>query len=295
VKTLVTGAGGMLGSALVPTLERAGHTVRALRHADADVTDLEALRREAGAFRPDWLVHLAAFTRVDDCESQPEQAWRVNAFGARNAAQAGREVGARVMTISTDYVFAGDATTPYREHDLTAPRSVYGASKRGGEEAVRALHWRHVVVRTAWLFGAGGPNFIDTILARARAGQPLRVVDDQRGSPTWTVDLAEALVRLIAADGAGTFHVTSSGSCTWYELARELLAHEGLDVPLEPIDSATLARPAPRPSYSVLSNQRYEEVTGHVMPDWKDAVHRYLAGHGATDSPRQAAGVSEAR
>ncbi|MBI1796328.1 MAG: dTDP-4-dehydrorhamnose reductase [Candidatus Eisenbacteria bacterium] len=283
----------MLGTALVPALERAGHRVLALARADADVTDIAALRRHTRAFRPEWVFHLAAFTRVDDCEREPERAWRVNALGARNAAQAAAEAGAGVLAISTDYVFGGDARAPYDEYAPTAPRSVYGASKRGGEEAVRAANPRHAIVRTAWLFGAGGANFIDTVLARARAGEPLRVVDDQTGSPTWTADLAVGLVQLATAGAVGTYHCTAAGACTWHGLAAELLAHQGLDASLEPIDSATLGRPAPRPAYSVLSCDRFEKATGHAMPEWKDAVHRYLALRAAPEPARAAVGAVE--
>ncbi len=276
MKVVVTGAGGMLGRALVPALAAAGHEATALTREHADVTRLEDLRRALSASRPDWVVHLAAFTRVDECESQADHAHLVNGLGARNAAQAAAEVGAAILTLSTDYVFPGDGTRPCREYDPTGPRSVYGATKLAGELGAREVNPRHVIVRTAWLYGQGGANFVDTILARARLGEPLRVVDDQRGSPTSTFDLAPALVRLAEAGQYGTYHCTNSGECSWHELAVHVLRRSGLAASVARIDSATLARPALRPAYSVMSNLMFEHVTGHRMPHWQDAVDRYL-------------------
>jgi dTDP-4-dehydrorhamnose reductase len=274
---LVTGAAGMLARALVPALESAGHELLAPPEAEFDVTqDHEELARRAGAWRPDWIAHLAAFTRVDDCESQPERAFEVNARGSRQVALAARSIGASLLALSTDYVFDGRATRPYRENDPAAPQSVYGHSKWEGEQAVREIQPRHLIVRTAWLYGAGGPNFVDTILRRARAGESLRVVDDQRGSPTFTADLAAGLVRLLATGRTGTFHCTNSGDCTWYELAAHVIARAGLATRLERTDSAGFPRPAKRPAYSVLSNAGFESATGWRMPPWRDAVDRYL-------------------
>ncbi len=277
MRALVTGAGGMLARALVPALERAGHEVVAPPEAECDVTDFEALLRVADRARPDWVFHLAAFTKVDDCESAPERAHLVNGLGARNAALAAAEVGAAVLAVSTDYVFGGVNTRPWLEHDPVAPRSVYGASKWAGEQAVREVHSRHLVVRTAWLYGAGGANFPDTILARARSGQPLRVVDDQRGSPTWTEDLAPSLVVLAERAQYGTYHCTSEGDCTWHEFAVHLVEAAGLSVEVARTDSASFGRPAPRPAYSVLDNGWFRHVTGRRMPHWREAADRYLA------------------
>ncbi|NOT35225.1 MAG: dTDP-4-dehydrorhamnose reductase [Candidatus Eisenbacteria bacterium] len=276
MRIAITGAAGMLGQAAVPAFERAGHQVLGLDRSRADVTKLGSLREACRDFRPQWIVHLAAFTRVDDCESNADLAFLVNGVGAGNAAQVAAEHAAGVVAISSDYVFDGRADAPYREWDATAPRSVYGASKRAGEQAVRHLNPRHVVVRTSWLFGHGGPNFVDTMLRKARAGDALKVVDDQRGSPTYTVDLADALTRLVAAGACGTAQVTNRGDCTWYGFARYFLDRAGLAGGLGPTDSAAFVRPAPRPAYSVMSPLWYEHVTGARMPDWQDAVDRYL-------------------
>jgi len=276
VKVLVTGAGGMLARAVLPALERGGHQALGLVRGDADVTRIGALDHALATFQPDWVFHLAAFTRVDDCEREPEHAHQVNGLGSRNVAQAALAAGAATLAISSDYVFSGEASQPYREYDPVGPRSVYGASKWAGEEAIREIAPRHVIVRTAWLFGRGGPNFIDSILRRARAGEPLRVVDDQRGSPTFTSDLAPALVRLAERGQFGTFHCTNSGDCTWYDLAAYALERAGVKAKLDRTDTATLARPAPRPRYSVLDCRAFEQVSGMTMPAWTDAVDRYL-------------------
>jgi dTDP-4-dehydrorhamnose reductase len=281
MRVLVTGAAGMLGQAVVPALEAAGHEVLGLDLPDVDVARFDPLRRATHGFRPDWLFHLAAFTRVDDCESQLDQAFLVNGLGSRNAALAAAESEAAVLAISTDYVFDGTGTRPYREYDAAAPRSVYGASKWAGEQAVREVHPRHVIVRTSWLFGPGGPNFVDTILERARAGGPLRVVDDQHGSPTFTRDLAQGLLRLMNAAQYGTYHCTNSGACTWHDLAAYAVGKAGLAVPVARTDTASFPRPAPRPAWSVLGNHFFEHVTGWRMPPWQDAVDRHLAAGAA--------------
>lgn len=276
MKAIVTGARGMLAHALIPVLEQAGHEVLGLSRADADVAAPGALLHAFQSFRPDWVFHLAAWTRVDECEDDPDRAFAVNGLGARNAAIAAIRFGAALLTVSTDYVFNGRASRPYREYDATAPQSVYGASKWAGEQAVRELLPHHVVARTSWLFGGGGHNFIDTVLRRARDGQGLRVVDDQRGSPTWTRDLAPVLVRLAESEQYGTYHVSNAGDCTWWELADYAVRNAGLGVPVEKTTTAELGRPAPRPVYSVLNNQLVERVTGQRMPHWRDAVDRYL-------------------
>jgi dTDP-4-dehydrorhamnose reductase len=273
----VTGAAGMLGRAVMPALAAAGHEALGGDLPELDVTDFARVRGAVAGFHPDWIVHLAAFTKVDECETRRDEAFLVNGLGARNVALAAAAAGAALLAMSTDYVFDGTATSPYREYDAPGPRSVYGASKWAGEQGVREVHPRHVIVRTSWLFGPGGANFVDTILAKARAGERLRVVDDQRGSPTFAHDLAQGLLRLMEAAQYGTYHCTNSGDCTWYELAERALAGAGLRVPLERTDTASFPRPAPRPAYSVLANAYFERVTGWRMPPWPDAVGRHLS------------------
>ncbi len=277
MKVMVTGAAGMLGHALVPALRARGHDVLALDLAEADVTDAAALGRHARSFGPAWLAHLAAFTNVDVCESEPEKALLVNGTGTRNAARVAADVGAAVLAVSTDYVFDGMAVTPRREDDATAPVTAYGRSKLAGERAAREANPRHLIVRTAWLYGAGGRNFVDTILSLARAGEPLRIVEDQRGSPTLTVDLAGALATLMDRGERGTFHVTNSGDCTWHDLAVAACEEAGVPAQIGRLSTAELARPARRPAYSVLDTERYTLATGAAMPGWRDALRRYLA------------------
>ncbi|MEO5987286.1 MAG: dTDP-4-dehydrorhamnose reductase [Candidatus Eisenbacteria bacterium] len=273
---MVTGAGGMLAHAVLPLLEAHGHEVLALRHADVDVTRCEQVRQHAQAFRPQWLVHLAAFTNVDACESDADRAYVVNGLGARNSSMAAADVGAGLIALSTDYVFDGATRAPRREHDIVGPLSVYGRSKLAGERGAREVNMRHIIVRTQWLYGAGGRNFVDTILAKARAGEPLSVVDDQTGAPTWTGDLAQALVQLLERGEYGTYHVTNSGECTWHEFAVEICHQAGIEAKIARLSSEELARPARRPAYSVLHNGWYRHVTGQNMPAWRDALASYL-------------------
>lgn len=295
MKLLVTGAGGMLGHTLVPRLEAAGHEVVAVRHPQdsgpmpaphapglqretrpIDITDgpaLAAAAREAG---PDWVVHLAAWTDVDGCEADPGRAMHVNGEGSRNAALAAAGAGAGVLAMSTDYVFDGSGRAPRREDDPTGPLGAYGRSKLAGEQAVREANPRHAIVRTSWLYGRGGRNFVDTILARARAGQPLKVVDDQRGSPTWAGDLADGVLALLERAALGTYHVTGSGECSWHAFAVAACELAGVPASVAAISSSELDRPARRPAYSVLDNGRFEQLTGRRMPHWRDALQRYL-------------------
>jgi len=277
VKVLVTGAGGMLAQAVVPALERAGHEAIALGRVELDVTDAARVRAAVVDAAPDWVCHLAAFTDVDGCESRPEHALRVNGEGAGYVAAAARDAGAAVLSISSDYVFAGDDPRPRRETDAVGPVSAYGRSKLAGEEAVRAANPRHVIVRTAWLYGHGGRNFVDTIRERALAGTPLAVVDDQRGSPTWTADLATALLALMETAASGTLHATNAGDCTWHEFACEICAQLGARVDVARRTSADLARPAKRPAYSVLDTSRLRQLLGRELPHWRDALARYVA------------------
>lgn len=295
MRVMVTGANGMLGHSLVPRLEEAGMDVIALRHPQdtselppprdaarrretlaVDITDEAALVTAARSAHPDWVVHLAAWTDVDGCEGDPDRAYSVNGLGSRNAALAAAAVGAPVLAMSTDYVFDGTATSPWRESDTTNPLGVYGTSKLAGEKWVREATPSHVIVRTSWLYGSGGRNFVDTILARARAGDPLRVVNDQQGCPTWARDLSDSVVALVERRPFGTFHVTGTGQCTWHDFAVAACEIAGVKAEVAAISSAELSRPAKRPAYSVLENGAFEKATGRRMPHWRDALQRYL-------------------
>lgn len=277
MRILLTGAGGMLGQALRGQLSGV-HEVVALRHAELDVTDLDAARSALARAKPEVVVHAGAWTDVDGCELDPNRAWRVNALGSRNVAVACQLSGAACCYLSTDYVFDGTKPEPYTEFDLPNPISRYGGSKLAGERFVQTLIPRHWIVRSSWLFGPGGKNFVKTILAKARAGEHLRVVDDQTGSPTYTEDLARAMSQLLGEPRYGIWHVTNSGACSWYEFVAVILEHTGLrGAKLEPITSKELDRPAARPRNSVLRNYCWEIEGWSSLRPWADALRDYLA------------------
>ncbi|MDN5764273.1 MAG: dTDP-4-dehydrorhamnose reductase [Humibacillus sp.] len=276
-RVLVTGANGMLARDLVPTLRAAGHLVTALDRADLDVTD--AAQCVAGVTGHDVVVNTAAWTAVDEAESHEAAAFSVNAVGAANLARAAAHVGARTVQVSTDYVFDGVATEPYAADHPAAPASAYGRTKAAGEWAVRALCPDSWVVRTAWLYGAGGPNFVATMQRLAAERDELSVVDDQRGQPTSTHDLSDLLVRMLAADApTGVYHGTSTGETTWYGLAGAIFEEQGLaSARVKPTTSAAYVRPAPRPAYSVLSHDSLLAAGISPIGDWRSGLARHLA------------------
>lgn len=278
MRVVVTGAGGMLGQAVTRVMEAAGLDYRPYHSDGLDVTDARAVRDAFGAERPDWVIHAAAFTHVDSCEDDPERAFAVNAEGTRHVAEAASAVGARLLYVSTDYVFDGRKGVPYKEDDPPAPVNAYGRSKLAGEEAVRRAlpEDRWVIIRTAWLYGRGGRNFVDQILERAEAGEPLKVVDDQIGNPTWTMVLARAIKAIMDAELAGVYNVVCSGAASWLDLAGEILRLVGSTVPLEAISSEKLARPAMRPMFSALDTSRFKRSTGISLDTWQEALAAYL-------------------
>lgn len=269
---LITGAGGMLANAFRDHLDARGRPYRALARADLDVTDERAVLAAVRDTRPDIILHCAAFTRVDDAESDPDAAFLINARSVGFLADAANEAGALLVYPGTDYVFDGTAATPYRPDSEPNPINVYGRSKLEGEAAARRAN-RHLIVRLSWLYGPGGKNFVRTVAGRIQKGQPMRIVDDQTGSPTWTSDAAEMVLGLIANEApAGTCHATSAGSCTWFEFGREIARL--LDVPqdlISPCPSADYPTPARRPAYSVLECSATERFTG-PRRDWQTAL-----------------------
>ena len=245
--------------------------------SDVDISDPGQCRERIPPFRPDAIINAAALTAVDYCESHAEEASRVNGQGAGNLAAVAASIGALLVHYSTDYVFDGLKKDPYFEEDTPAPRSVYGQSKLRGEELIRAACPEHLILRTAWLFGRNGKNFIRTILGAARSGQTLRVVADQRGSPTYTRDLAECTVRMIRAGCRGLYHVTNSGACTWYELAvRSLLVASMPQASIQPVSTEDYPLPAPRPANSVLANARLLRDGLAPLRPWQEAVQEYI-------------------
>jgi dTDP-4-dehydrorhamnose reductase len=274
---LVTGAAGMLGSDLVPVLAGAGHDVFARPKSELDIANEREISRAFREIRPQVIVNCAAFTRVDECESDP-RASEVNARGVRRLAEECLRRSAQLVQISTDFVFDGAKRTPYLEEDAPGPLSAYGRGKREGEEAALRLP-SGLVVRSSWLFGHGGWNFVEAILKQVEAGRRrLTVVNDQTGRPTSTVDLAQAILALVEVGAVGIYHFANRGEVTWFDFARDILAlsdHPG--VGLEPTDSASLGRPARRPAYSVLDVSKYERVTGRPVRHYREALLEYLA------------------
>jgi dTDP-4-dehydrorhamnose reductase len=259
---VVTGAAGMLGQDVV---RAAGDGVVALARTDLDVTDAAAVRERLGG--AELVVNCAAWTDVDGAEEHAEDALAVNRDGARNVAEAAE----RVMYLSTDYVFDGTKRTPYVESDPTAPLQSYGRSKLAGELATAEANPRHFVVRSSWLFGAGGGNFVDTMLRLGEERDELRVVDDQVGCPTFTGHLAEAIVALARSEDYGIHHLAGVGSCSWYEFALEILERSGVECRLQPCTSAEYPLPARRPAWSVLRSER-----GRFLPSWQEGLDAYL-------------------
>jgi dTDP-4-dehydrorhamnose reductase len=274
---LVTGADGMLGTDLVATLTARGEPVTGLNRAGLDVTDTAAVADVIGRNRPDVVVNCAAWTGVDAAETTQEQALAVNGGGAASLAAGCAAAGARMVQVSTDYVFAGQAGRPYAEDDVPAPRTAYGRTKLAGEQAVLGqLPGSGYVVRTAWLYGAHGPNFVRTMIRLEDERPVIEVVDDQHGQPTWTADVARQILTLIQADApAGIYHATSSGQVTWCGLAREIFGLLGADPGrVQPISSTALSRPAPRPAYSVLGHAAWDRLGVAPIGDWRAALHR---------------------
>jgi dTDP-4-dehydrorhamnose reductase len=255
---------------------RRGFDVVGVDVGEMDVTDASRVRAVVEEERPAVVVNCAAFTNVDGCESERDSCFDVNGRGAGNVAAAAAGAGARVIHISTDYVFDGRSRIAYKEDDETAPLSAYGESKLDGEKRVAAAAGEYVIVRTAWLFGAGGVNFVSKILARAKEGEPLEVVGDQRGSPTYAGHLATALAKLVEVEFRGVVHVAGAGEASWFDVAGEVLRSTGYRVPLTAIATADLELPAPRPRYSVLDSSLAAKLTGEAMPAWQEGLAAYL-------------------
>jgi dTDP-4-dehydrorhamnose reductase len=267
----------MLGSVLLPVLE-AQHQVYGVDLQDFDITDETAVGAAFRKLRPEFVFHLAAFTDVDACEARPVQAEQVNSLGTRNLARACAETGAGMLYVSTDYVFDGCSSRPYREDDCPNPLSVYGLSKLRGERYVQALVPVHVIARSSWLYGPGGKNFVSTILKYAKEHGKLRVVADQRGTPTYTRHLAAKLSELVATKARGVFHVTGSGNCSWCEFAVAIVKAGGYpQVPAVPISTPEAGRLARRPAFSVLENRRLAESGLAPLPLWTEGLAQYLA------------------
>ena len=288
-RILVTGHRGQLGSDLV-TFLAAEHQVSGVDLPEVDITDLNQALSAVRRLRPDVIIHAAAYTDVDGCETDSETAFSVNRDGTWNVAQACAELGARLIYYSTDYVFDGTKPTPYIETDLPNPRSVYGRSKLAGEEAVRELLEDYAILRIAWVYGFHGKNFVKTMirsgkqqLAERKAGgpvSPLKVVNDQIGNPTWTEEIVRQTAKVLDHDLRGTFHATSEGETSWYDFARRVFEILKMDVDIQPCTTAEYPRPAPRPARSSLENARLKDFGCNVMRDYRTALEEFLRHHG---------------
>jgi dTDP-4-dehydrorhamnose reductase len=282
VKVLVTGAGGMLGHDVVGAAELANHDVAGLERVDLDITDARAVARAMRRERPQGIINCAAWTNVDLAEEEPEAAALVNVEGARNIAAAAAEHGARIVQPSTDYAFDGTKGEPYLETDAVNPVSEYGRSKLAGELEVGASNPRHFVVRTSWLFGMAGGNFVDTMLRIGESQSEVVVVRDQVGCPTYTAHLAEGLVRLLDTDAYGLHHMAGGGGCSWYDFAVEIFRQAGVDCRVLSCTTEEYPRPAPRPPFSVLRTAWPEAIH---LPHWKVGLEAYLAERAARGVP----------
>jgi dTDP-4-dehydrorhamnose reductase len=279
----------MLGRDLVAALQTAGEEVLGRTHRELDITDEAAVRAALHDCRPDVVVNCAAWTAVDDAEAHENEALGVNGNGAAHLAAACAAGPVRLVHMSTDYVFGGDASRPYAEHDPVGPRTAYGRTKLAGEQAVlRLLPRSGYVVRTAWLYGAHGPNFVSTMIRLERERPAVDVVNDQRGQPTWTADVAAQIIALPRSPAAaGIYHATSSGEATWFDLAREVFRLVGADpARVRPTTSSAFPRPAPRPGYSVLGHDGWASAGIEPIGDWRAALRRALPGLLPPDHPR---------
>ncbi|MEJ2643992.1 MAG: dTDP-4-dehydrorhamnose reductase [Gammaproteobacteria bacterium] len=281
MKVAVTGAGGQLGTDLVRMLREAGHGVAAFDRAALDIGNAEEVRSTLAAEAPDWVVNCAAYTNVDGAESDADAAFAINRDGAAHVAAAAAACGARLLHVSTDYIFDGDRSRPWQESDPASPLGVYGQSKWAGEEAVRAALPQAVILRTAWVYGAHGRNFVKTILRLAAERDSLSVIDDQVGCPSWTRDIGTAIGALMAAGAEGTYHFTNEGVASWYDFAAAIV-EEGrargfeLRARVQPIPTEDYPLPAPRPAYSVLSKRKIRPLLAGPIPHWRVSLRAML-------------------
>jgi len=299
---LITGSEGQLGSDLVQVLGNE-HEIIPADIADFDIADLEATLNFIREGKPDVIIHPAAFTDVDGCESQQDKAFLINGIGTRNIAIAARAAHAKLFYISTDYVFDGTKSEPYREYDNPNPQTIYGKSKLLGEEFVKEQLTEFFIIRIAWLYGQNGSNFLKTMLRLAQEKKHIRVVNDQYGTPTWTMDIAQQIKKLLATKAYGTYHCTSGGSCSWYEFALEIFKSAGYEtkvasngsaylvprnqqprtkneeprtITLTPVSSEQFSRSAKRPTNSVLDNYMLRLQGLDIMPDWKEGLRKFM-------------------
>lgn len=276
MKIIITGAQGQLGQELVKQLDKKyEYDVIKTDRDTLDITNIENVNTFILERNPDVVINCAAHTAVDLCETDIENAYKINAIGPRNLAIVCEKIGAKLVQVSTDYVFDGNGTRPYREDDINCPNSVYGTSKLMGENFVREFCSKYFIVRTAWLYGEGN-NFVRTMLKLSETNSELNVVNDQIGSPTSTVDLAKAIIDLIHTEHYGIYHGTCEGQCSWYDFAKKIFEIKNIDIKVNPVTSDEFKRPAPRPKYSVLDNFMLKLVGLNSFREWEDSLEEYL-------------------
>lgn len=280
MKVLVTGAQGQLGQDVCAELKRRGQEYIGWDKEECDITDLRAVQEGLRRERPEAVIHCAAYTAVDQAEEEAAACWAVNVDGTRNLAQGCREVGARLLYLSTDYVFSGEGETPYQPWDAVNPKSVYGRTKLGGELAVQTLLERYYIVRISWVFGLHGKNFVKTMLRLSESREEVQVVADQVGSPTYTADLAPLLCDMVQREEYGIYHASNEGECSWAEFAQEIFRQAGRRVQVRPIATGEYPAKAQRPLNSRMGKERLEEKGFCRLPAWQDALGRYLRESG---------------
>lgn len=277
MKVLITGASGQLGLEIIDQLEKQREVYKLVKadRSGLDITNLDEVYEKISLEKPDVVINCAAHTAVDLCEKDIDSAYKVNAIGPRNLAITCEKIGAKFVQVSTDYVFDGKSTRPYKEDDITCPNSIYGKSKLMGEQFTKEFCSKYFIVRTAWLYGNGN-NFVKTMLKLSEDNKELNVVNDQFGSPTSTVDLAKAIIDLINTEYYGTYHGTCEGQCSWYDFAKKIFEINNIDIKVNPVTSEEFKRPAPRPQYSVLDNFMFKLVGLNSFRNWEDALKEYL-------------------
>ncbi|WP_055069575.1 dTDP-4-dehydrorhamnose reductase [Clostridium massiliamazoniense] len=288
MKILITGVKGQLGNELVDIINSGSAEIGSISEKvknseligldidELDITKLDDVRNIIGNHNPDVVINCAAATNVDGCESNEDLAFKINALGPRNLAMVSEEVGAKFVQVSTDYVFSGEGNTPLKEYELTAPTSVYGKTKLLGEKYVREFSSKYFIVRTAWLYGYKGKNFVYTMMRLGKEKESINVVNDQRGNPTNANDLAYHIIKLIETEEYGIYHCTGQGECTWYEFAKEIMNLGGLNCKVNPCTSEEYKTPAKRPAYSSLDNMMLRNTVGDEMRHWREALKSFV-------------------
>lgn len=280
MKVMITGKDGQLASDLIRVL-KGDHEIYAFNRREMDITDLATVQNTVRNIGPDLIIHAAAYTKVDQAEQEQDAAFLVNTYGTRNMAVAAQPIGAKIIYLSTDYVFAGTADLPYREFDAVGPLNVYGKSKLAGEEMIKSLTDKFYIIRTSWVYGQHGSNFVKTMLRMGKEREELFVVDDQIGSPTYTMDLAFFIRELMLTDKYGIYHASNSGYCSWYEFAEAIFEEVGLSIRVHPVTIKEVPRLAPRPAFSVLDHLSIRTNGFSAFRHWREALKEFLSSYSA--------------